>query len=374
MNSIATGASVDPALRVRVTEAVRRDLTTIDRQIVDDPVERITAVVDREAPLLGDIDRDSLIRTITSGMIGLGVIDELLALPEVTDIVVNGPGNVWIERTGRLERTGLIIDSREISRCIERLIAPLGIRADRSNPVVDARLADGSRVTVVLPPIAPDGPLLAIRRHCRETRGIRSFCVRPGQVELLERIVSERLNVVVYGPTGSGKTSLVASMLASTSPEERIIVVEDTVELPLEGDNFVRLEAHPAGPSGRGGASIRDLVRVSLRLRPDRLVVGEVRGAESVDMIWAMSTGHRGSMSTCHASSSHDAITRLETMMLLGESNLSGASVRAQINSAVDVLIGMGRTGAGRRTVERVDLLSSAGVLRELIPAEGPSR
>lgn len=375
MSSFGATRAVEPELRARVTEAVRRTLIRQDdRHPPGDPVERIADTVDRVAPLLEDTDREQLIRTVASGLTGLGVIDELLAVPDVTDIVINGPGTVWVERNGRLERTPFVIDSREMARCIERLVAPLDIRADRSNPVVDARLPDGSRVTVVLPPVAPGGPLLAVRRHSTRTRELETFCSSPGQVGLLERIMSERLNVLVYGATGSGKTSLVAALLATIPSDERVVIVEDTVELPVEGDNFVRLECHQPGPAGLGGVSIRDLVRVSLRLRPDRLIVGEVRGAESIDMIWAMSTGHRGSISTCHASTARDAIARLETMMLLGDSNLSGTSVRNQIDSAIDILIGMRRGEGGRRSIAQMDLLTSSGGLRPLVAESGVAR
>lgn len=371
MNRTTTTTSVPASLRRKVTDAARRDLADVDHDgPALDPLLRIAGVVTREAPLLEGPERERLIRSVANGVIGLGVIDELLSAPEVTDIVVNGPGPVWVDRSGRLERTPFVVDSTEIARCIERLVAPLGLRADRSNPVVDARLADGSRVTVVLPPVAPDGPLLSIRRHPDHRWPIATFA-SPAQTRTIERIVSERLNVVIYGATGSGKTSLLASMLDLTAPEERLVVVEDTVELPLRGDNVVRLESRSPGPSGAGGMRIRDLVRVSLRLRPDRLIVGEVRGAEALDMIWAMSTGHRGSMSTCHASSAHDAVTRLETMMLLGASNLSALSVRKQISSAVDVLIGMQRVSGGGRIVAAIDLLGSSGRLRGLTPRGG---
>lgn len=364
-----TAVTTVPTLRSRVTDAVRRDLATLDRDRPPvDPLLRIAGVVAREAPLLDDGERERLIRTVANGVIGLGVIDELLTTPDVTDVVVNGPGHVWIERSGRLERTPFVVDAGEISRCIERLVAPLGLRADRSNPIVDARLDDGSRVTVVLPPIAPRGPLLAIRRHPQHSHRLEAFATA-AQVETINRIVTERLNVLIYGATGSGKTSLLASMLTLTGHDERIVVVEDTVELAVKGDNYVRLEAQRPGPSGRGGATIRDLVRVSLRLRPDRLIVGEVRGAESIDMIWAMSTGHRGSISTCHAASAGEALGRLETMMLLGESNLSGPSVRAQIDTAIDVLIGMRRVESGRREISAMHLLGSSGVLRPLVPS-----
>lgn len=361
----------DGGLGVRLADAVRRDWLergTADRDL--DPRTRIAGVVAREAPLLAEAERQRLIETVASGVLGLGVIEELLADPAVTDVLVNGPGPIWLERSGQLERSGVVIGMTEIHRCIERLVAPLGLRADRSNPVVDARLADGTRVNVVLPPLAPDGPLIAIRRHPRRSFGLTSFA--PGPVAgIIQRIAGERLNVIVYGATGSGKTSLVNSMAESFSRDERIVVIEDTSELVIPGTHVVRLESRPPSMGGRGGASIRDLVRVSLRLRPDRLIVGEVRGAEAVDMIWAMSTGHRGSVSTCHAASARDALMRVETMMLLAESNLSVSSVRAQIHSAVDVLIGMGRAGGAQRQVTGIHLLGSDGSIRPLRPAGG---
>ncbi len=326
------------------------------------PVATIEALFAQEAPLLSEDDRRSRARALAVEILGLGAIQALLEDPEVTDVLVNGPGRVWVERQGRLEPSQLTVGSGAIMRSIERLVGPLGLSADRSNPIVDARLGDGARVTVVLPPLAPDGPLLAIRRHRAQRFVLESFAPEKA-VTLLKAVVERALNVIVFGPTGSGKTSLVNAMAAEFPYGERVVTVEDTAELRLPGDHIVRLEARPGLADGAGRTDIRELVRASLRLRPDRIVVGEVRGPEAVDMIWAMSTGHRGSFSTCHASSPADALRRIETMVLLGAQQLAPDAVRVQVNSAVDVLVGMGRRRDGTRAVESVHSLDDDGTL-----------
>lgn len=336
---------------------------------VPDPLDRIEGIVSREAPLLAEAERRELIHSVARGVLGLGVLEELIRDPQISDVFVNGPGPVWVERSGALCESGLMMDRSDIERCIERLVAPLGLRVDRANPTVDARLDDGTRVTVVLPPLAPDGPLLALRRH-RDTVLPLDELAAPPVVEVLRQAVAQRLNVVVYGATGAGKTTLLNSLARGFNPDERVVVVEDCSELRLPGRHVVRLESRAGDSAATGGASIRDLVRVSLRLRPDRLIVGEVRGAEALDMIWAMSTGHRGSLSTCHAASAADALMRIQTMMLLAEANLSLDAVREQICSALDLLVGMVRRPDGSRRVNRVHLLERAGSLRSLVPGE----
>ncbi|MGB6057667.1 MAG: ATPase, T2SS/T4P/T4SS family [Microthrixaceae bacterium] len=332
---------------------------------VDDPVRAIEALLCQEAPLLSDSDRRQRAEALAVEMVGLGAIQSLLDDPLVTDVLVNGPGTVWVEREGRLQRSEISVDHRSILRSIERLVGPLGLSADRSNPIVDARLPDGARVTVILPPLAPDGPLLALRRHRAEPLSLEAFGGKT-VVAVLKTVVRRALNVIVFGPTGAGKTSLLNALARELPPSERVVTVEDTAELQLPGDHTVRLESRPGRADGAGRTDIRDLVRASLRLRPDRIVVGEVRGPEAVDMIWAMSTGHRGCFSTCHAAGPADALRRIETMVLLGADQLSADAVRAQVNSAIDILIGLRRNVDGSRSVESVHCLSSDGELTRL--------
>ena len=319
-----------------------------------------------EVPLMPSSDVARTARSLAVELVGLGPVEELLMDPSVTDVLVNGPGPVWVERSGRLEQTGVVVDRAAIDRYVERLVGPLGLQADRSHPVVDARLPDGTRVAVVLPPLAVDGPVLAVRRHAARTLPLSAFCDATTE-RVLRRCTGANANVVVYGPTGSGKTTLLNALVSTLPAGERIVTVEDVAELRLPGDHVVRLEARPGTADGAGAAGIRDLVRAALRLRPDRLVVGEVRGAEALDLVWALSTGHRGSLSTCHAGSAADALARLETMCCAAPEQLPLAAVRAQVRSAVDVLVGLGRDQDGRRRVVGVHGVPDDGPLVELL-------
>jgi len=328
-------------------------------------VQRLTELLAEEYPLWSPQELRARATTLAAELVGLGPLQSLLDDPAVTDVLVNGPGEVWVERDGRLEPSGVHLDVAAIERDVERLVAPLGLRADRTHPIVDARLDDGTRVTVVLPPLAVDGPLLAIRRHVSRTVPLEDFA--PAEVaQLLADLVRHRCNIGVYGPTGAGKTTLLNALLSCAGPGERIVTIEDVAELRVPGDHVVRLEARPGTAEGVGRASIRDLVRAALRLRPDRLVMGEVRGAEALDMVWALGTGHDGSLATWHAGSAADALARLETLCAFGDANLPLAAIRAQIRTAFDVLIGVGRVGDGRRAVRAVHALDDAGRLREL--------
>lgn len=342
----------------------------VDDRCAGDAVHRLDDLLAQEAPLLGGEERGRRAHELAVDLVGLGPIQRLLDDPSVSDVLVNGPGRVWVERGGRVEPTTVIVDERTIARTIERLVGPLGLRADRSNPIVDARLADGTRVAVVLPPLAVDGPVLAVRRHRADTLPLDAFA-SGAVIGLLVSLVQERLNLVVYGPTGSGKTTLLNALVGHIAPHERIITIEDVAELRLPGDHVVRLESRPGGADGVGRTDLRDLVRVAMRLRPDRIVVGEVRGAEALDMIWALSTGHDGSCSTCHASSPADALRRLETMATLGAVSLPLDAVRSQIHAAVDVLIGVSRGFDGRRVVTAIHELDGNGNLRPLLTAGG---
>jgi pilus assembly protein CpaF len=329
------------------------------------PRERLVELLVQEDPLLGPAAAAAAARRLAGELVGLGPLQALLGDPEVTDVLANGAGPVWVERRGRLERTSVLVDDEQITRAVERLVAPLGLRADRAHPIVDARLDDGSRVAAVLPPLAVDGPVLAVRRHLRRPLPLEQFA-DPPVVQLLQSLVQRRCNVVVHGPTGAGKTSLVNALAAGLATEERVVTIEDVAELQLPGEHVVRLEARPGTADGVGRVGMRDLVRAALRLRPDRIVVGEVRGAEAAEMIWALSTGHRGGFSTCHAGSAEDALARLETMCSLALGNVAPEAVRAQVRSAVDVLVGVDREPDGRRRVVSVHPVDRRGIGAEL--------
>ncbi len=301
------------------------------------------------APLLGAAEEVEVLAKVADRVAGLGTLASLLDDDATTDLLVNGPGPVWVERRGRMIRTDVTIDDGEIRRIIERLTAPSGRRADLRSPVVDLRLVDGSRAQVVLPPVAVDGPYLTIRRFGRVAVPLADFGP-PEIVELLSDAVRQRANLVISGGTGSGKTTLL-NALCGHFGDERIVTIEDAAELRLPGDQVVRLESRPATSEGINAVTIGDLVRASLRMRPDRVIVGEVRGPEAADMLWAMNTGHDGSMTTCHANSPSDALARLEAMALSASSGLDHEGVRQRIRSAVDLVVQVARCPDGRRSI-----------------------
>jgi len=315
--------------------------------------DRVAVLVDEEAPLSGATLRHRLVTGVLAEVCGLGALEPLLSDPAVTEIMVNGPGRVWVERNGALVRVPIALDTDAIEHLIEKVVAPLGLRVDRSSPLVDARLPDGSRVNAVVPPLAVDGPCLTVRRFGARAIPLAAFA--PADVvDLLSWAVSERLNIVVSGGTGAGKTTLLNALASGIPSSERVITVEDAAELALPGEHVVRLEARPANAEGAGEVRIRDLVRNALRMRPDRIVVGEVRGPEALDMLQAMNTGHEGSLSTCHANSPDDALRRLETMVLMGEVRLPLAAVRTQIEAALDLVVQVARRSDGSRRVVAV--------------------
>jgi pilus assembly protein CpaF len=305
-----------------------------------------------------------------------GPLDSLLADPCVTEVMVNGPGPVWIERRGTLERTPICIDVSVLDGLLERIVAPLGLRLDPTSPLVDARLPDGSRVNAVVPPLAVDGPCLTIRRFVATELALCDLGPS-GVAELLAWAVQARLNIVVSGGTGAGKTTLLGALASVIGDHERIVTIEDAAELRLRTPHVVRLEARPANADGLGAISQRQLVRNALRMRPDRIIVGEVRGPEALDMLQAMNTGHEGSLSTCHANSPADALRRLETMVLLGDV-LPLDAVRDQLRAALDLVVHIGRRADGARRItalgevrdepatDRVRLLADATRLRAL--------
>jgi pilus assembly protein CpaF len=326
-----------------------RGVGTEDPAVVE---ARVRVIVGDEAPLLDLQARTEVCDRVLARIVGLGPLEPLLGDAAVTDIMVCR-GEVWIDRGGPLERTPLQLDDRTTLHLVERVLAPLGRHVDRSHPVVDARLADGSRVHAVVRPIAVDGPCLTIRRF-----GARRITLEelgtPGVVSLLRWSVEARSNVVVSGGAGAGKTTLLNALAAHVPSGERVITIEDAAELRLPGEHVVRLEARPATAEGLGAVSIRDLVRAALRMRPDRIIVGEVRSGEALDMLQAMNTGHEGSLSTCHANGAGDALRRLETMVLMGDVDLPLAAVRVQLASAVDLIVHLGRGAAGTRRIAAV--------------------
>ena len=271
----------------------------------------------------------------------------------VTEVLVNGPGPVWVERDGVLARTDIIVDRAGLERLIERVLGPIGRRVDHASPCVDARLADGSRVNVVVPPIALDGPCVCIRRFRSGFTDLTSLA-RPAEVELLTWAVRSRANIVVVGAAGAGKTTLLNALASAIGPAERVITIEDAAELALAAAHVVRLAARPANSEGVGAVTVRDLVRNALRMRPDRIVVGEVRGDEVVEMIHAMETGHDGSFSTCHANNPTDALRRIETMLLAAAATVPSDAARRHIAACIDLVVHVERSATGRRHIREI--------------------
>ena len=313
-------------------------------------------VVEAEKVPLTSDQRLRLIRDVEDDVLGHGPLQRLLDDPSVTEIMVNGHDMIYIEQNGKLVRSSAAFSSEEaLRRMIERIVSRVGRRIDESSPLVDARLADGSRVNAVIPPLAFNGSSLTIRKFSRDPLKVEDLIgfgtLSADMAELLRACVEARLNIIVSGGTGSGKTTLL-NVLSSFIPEgERIVTIEDAVELQLQQDHVVRLESRPPNIEGKGAISIRDLVRNSLRMRPDRIVIGEVRGGESLDMLQAMNTGHDGSLSTVHSNSPRDAIARLETLVLMAGMDLPLRAIREQIASAVDLIIQLSRLRDGTRRV-----------------------
>jgi pilus assembly protein CpaF len=335
---------------------------------------RIRALVDREAGVLPETRRAELAARIAERAFGLGPLEPLLGDPEVDEIMVSGTSPVWVERGGRLEATGVrFAREQDLRDAIERILAPLGRRVDEAEPLADARLPDGSRVNVVLPPLALDGPALTIRRFRR--RGFspedlveNGTLTRP-LLDFLARAVRARCTILVCGGTGSGKTTTLNALSSFIGADERVVTIEDAAELRLRQPHVVRLEARPPNLEGRGEVTIRRLVRNALRMRPDRIIVGEVRGPESLDMLTALSTGHDGSLSTVHAGSPAEALRRVEVLALMADLGLPHAAIREQVADAFDLVVCQARTSEGTRRVisvaEVVRVAAGAGA-REL--------
>ena len=364
------------ALRARLVERARDG--TAGGSLDDE----VRSLVEREAAPLPEADRAELAARVVLLATGLGPLEPLLADPGVDEVMVNGPGSVYVERRGRLERAPVeFAGDAELLHAIERVLAPLGRRVDEASPLCDARLADGSRVNVVIPPLSLSGPCLTIRRFRREGFSLRDLvagATLPAELaEFLAVCVAARASVLVSGGTGSGKTTTLNALSGAIPGEERIVTIEDAAELRLRQRHVVRLEARPANLEGHGEVTIRQLVRNALRMRPDRIVVGEVRGGEALDMLQALNTGHDGSLTTVHANSPEDALRRVETLALMAGVGLPHGAVREQAASALDLVVHQARLADGARAVESVTevvrVAGGAGV-RELYRRGGELR
>ena len=327
-------------------------------------LERVLSrLLSLEGPVMSPRERAWLIKRVIDDAVGLGVLEPLIADHSVTEIMVNGPEDVFIERSGRIERVPTRFTSEaELYQLIDRIVSSVNRRVDESSPMVDARLPGGERVNVIIPPLALDGPTITIRRFPQPFR-LPDLVARnslPQQAaDLLGALVAARFNILVSGGTGSGKTTFLNALSGMISDRERIITIEDAAELSLQQPHVVRLGARPANTEGAGQVTIRDLVRNSLRMRPDRIIVGEVRGGETLDMLQAMNTGHEGSLTTVHANSATDALSRLETLSSMSDVTLPVETVRDQINGAIDIIIQLERDSTGMRRVSTIEAVTS---------------
>jgi pilus assembly protein CpaF len=336
--------------------------------------ESVRELVASEAAILSAERRDRLAELVLRDTVGLGPLEPLLGDDSVEEVMVNGPDEVYVERAGRIEHTEVRFESeRALRDTIERILAAAGRRVDELSPMADARLADGSRVNVVIPPLAVDGPTISIRRFGRDRPGpdelVASGTLTEELCDLLADAVGERRSLLISGGTGSGKTTLLNALSVFIGETERVITIEDAAELRLRQPHVVRLESRPASVEVRGGVSIRDLLRNALRMRPDRIVIGEVRGAEALDLLTALNTGHDGALSTVHANSPDDALRRLETLALMADVGLPHAAIREQLGRGIELVLHTERARDGsRRAVELGEVGPKAGGvgLREL--------
>jgi pilus assembly protein CpaF len=341
----------------------RMDLTklgTLTPEQVHAEVSRLAeTVLAQEAMPLSTVERDRLVNDVQHELFGLGPLEPLLADPTISDILVNSYGRIYVERRGKLEVTDVAFkDNEHLMRVIERIVSSVGRRIDESSPMVDARLRDGSRVNAIIPPLSIDGPVLSIRRFgaepLRMNMLIENKALTRDIADMLQMCVAARLNVLISGGTGAGKTTLLNALSAYIPEDERIVTIEDSAELQLQQPHVVRLETRPPNIEGKGEVSQRDLVKNALRMRPDRIVIGEVRGGEAIDMLQAMNTGHDGSLTTVHANSPRDALSRLETMIQMTGMRLSDRAMRQQMASALDLVVQVARLSDGTRRLTSI--------------------
>src|SRR5258705_7276069 len=356
------GNQVFQELKARLHRAIvsRLDLAklsalTPDR--VQDEVARLAeGLLQAENLPLSVVERDRLVTEVHHELFGLGPLEPLLADPAISDILVNSYANIYIERRGRLEKTSITFkDNEHLMRVIERIVSSVGRRIDEAQPMVDARLQDGSRVNAIIPPLALDGPILSIRRFGTDPLKMHALIENGALTKeiaiLFEMCIRARLNIIISGGTGAGKTTLLNALSAFIPSDERIVTIEDSAELQLQQPHIVRLETRPMNIEGKGEVTQRDLVRNALRMRPDRIVIGEVRGGEAIDMLQAMNTGHDGSLTTIHANTTRDALARLETMIQMTGMRLSDRAMRQQVASAVNMVIQVARLTDGTRRI-----------------------
>ena len=346
-------------------------LAAIDNQRVRSEVRQaLISLIDSEPTLLSSLEKQQICDEVLDEVFGLGPLEPLLQDPSISDILVNTYKQVYIERKGLLELTNVSFrDNQHLLRIIDKIVSQVGRRVDQSTPMVDARLSDGSRVNAIIPPLAVDGPLLSIRRFSQDKLMppdlVERAAMTQGMMELLEACVRAKLNIIIAGGTGAGKTTLLNALSAFISPKERIVTIEDAAELQLKQPHVARLETRPPNLEGTGAVRQRELLVNSLRMRPDRIVVGEVRGEEALDMLQAMNTGHDGSLTTIHANTPRDAISRLEVMVALANANMQLTSIRQQIASAVHLLVQASRMSDGSRRV--VSLTEVTGMEGEVV-------
>jgi len=365
---VAAPSAVDPlaALRQRAQESLfaRIGSRLYDVSLAQDQLRAIIMqelqwIFDEIDTSLSEEDRRRVMSEVAEDVLGYGPIQELLADEEVTEIMVNATDPIYVERAGQItQTTKRFLTPEHLRRVIDRIVSEVGRRVDESSPMVDARLPDGSRVNAIIPPLAIDGPALTIRKFSRRSMSVEDLCglqtLTPKLAQFLEICVRSRCSVLVSGGTGSGKTTLLNVVSSFISEAERVVTIEDAAELRLQQRHIVRLEARPPNIEGKGEVTIRDLVRNALRMRPDRIIVGEVRGPEALDMLQAMNTGHEGSLTTLHANTPRDALARLETMVLMAGLDLPLLAIRDQIASAIDLIVHVGRLSDGTRRVVSV--------------------